>query len=188
MRISRTSTLIDNIFSNSASLEEIESVISHQHFWIVFHNLIFFSEIPVTKSNILRRDWKKFESSKFISDFNQINWEQFLCNEENDVNFSMNKHLSKIGSLLDTHVPFKKLNKKEMKFLTKLVDSQGLQNSIEKTNIYAKFGKCKNKIMKEFHHNNYRNYRNLLSRLHKRAKENYFTNVFNENIKDVKKT
>ena len=58
-------------------------------------------------------------SSKFISDFNQINWEQILCNEENDVNFSMNRYLSKIDSLLDTHAPFKKLNKKELKFLTK---------------------------------------------------------------------
>ena len=44
-----------------------------------------------------------FESSKFTSDFNQRNWEQILCNEENDVKFSMNKYLSKIDSLLDTH-------------------------------------------------------------------------------------
>ena len=42
--------------------------------------------------------------------------------------------------------------------------------------------------MKEFHHNNYKNYRNLLSTLLKRAKEKYFTNFFNENIKDIKKT
>ena len=79
----------------------------------------FFSKITVPKSNILRSDRKKIESSKFISDFNQINWEQILCNEENDVNFSMNRYLSKIDSLLDTHAPFKKLNKKELKFLTK---------------------------------------------------------------------
>ena len=44
----------------------------------------------ITKSNILRHDWKKIESSKFISDFNQINWEQILCNQENDVSVSMN--------------------------------------------------------------------------------------------------
>ena len=42
--------------------------------------------------------------------------------------------------------------------------------------------------MKEFHHNNYKNYRNLLSTLNRRAKEKYFTNFFNENIKDIKKT
>ena len=67
----------------------------------------------------MRRDRKKFESSKFISDLNQINWGQILYNEENDINFSMNKYLSKLDSLLDTHAPIKKINKKELKFLTK---------------------------------------------------------------------
>ena len=42
--------------------------------------------------------------------------------------------------------------------------------------------------MKEFHHNNYKKYRNRLSTLLKRANEKYFTNFFNENIKDIKET
>ena len=101
----------------------------------------------------------------------------------------MNKYLSKIDSLLDTHASFKKLNKKELKFLTKPWITQGLQNSIKKkNNLYSKFVKCKNKIMKELHHNNYKSHRNLLSTLLKKAKEKYFTNFFNENIKDIKKT
>ena len=101
----------------------------------------------------------------------------------------MNEHLLKIDSLLDTHAPFKKPNKKDLKFLTKPWITQGLQNPIKKkNNIYLKLVKCKNKILKEFHHNNYKNYRNLLSTLLKRAKEKYFTNFLNENIKDIKKT
>ena len=95
--------------------------------------------------------------------------------------------MSKIDSLLDTHAHFKKLNKKELKFLTKPWITQGLQNPIKKkNNIYSKFVKSKNKIMKEFHPNNYKNYGNLLSKLLRRAKEKYFTNFFNENIKDWK--
>ena len=42
--------------------------------------------------------------------------------------------------------------------------------------------------MKELDHDNYKSYRYLLSTLLKRAKEKYFTNFFNENIKDIKKT
>ena len=96
-------------------------------------------------------------------------------------------NMSKIDSLLDTHAPFKKLNKKELKFLTKPWITQGLQNPIKKkNNIYSKFVKSKNKIMNEFHHNNYKNYGNLLSKLLRRAKEKYFTNFFNENIKNWK--
>ena len=70
-----------------------------------------------------------------LADFNQINWEKVLCNGENDVNFSMNKYLSKIDSLLDTHAPFSKLNKKELKFLTKPWITQGLQNSTSTQNL-----------------------------------------------------
>ena len=73
--------------------------------------------------------------------------------------------------------------KKELKFLFKPWITQDLQNSIKrKNNMYSKFAKCKNKILKEFYHNNYKNFRNLLSTLIKRAEEKYLTN-----IKDIKK-
>ena len=74
--ISKTSILID-IFSNLTSLEETElgnitsTFSDHLPQFIFLPD--FFSKVPVTKSNILRRNWKKFESSKFISDFSQIN-------------------------------------------------------------------------------------------------------------------
>ena len=48
--------------------------------------------------------------------------------------------------------------------------------------------KCKKKILKKFHHNSYKNCRNLLSILLKWAKERFSTNFFIENIKDIKKT
>ena len=95
---------------------------SHQHFQIISHNLFFqsfFSKIPAAKSNILRHDWRIFESSEFVCDFDQTHWEQILCSEKSDVNFRMNQYLSKIDSLLETHTLLKKLNKEELKFLTK---------------------------------------------------------------------
>ena len=58
--------------------------------------------------------------------------EQILCTGKSDVNFSMNQYLSKIDSLLEIHAPLKKLNKKEVKFLTKSWITQGLQNSVKK--------------------------------------------------------
>ena len=100
----------------------------------------------------------------------------------------MKRYLSKIDSLLETHAPLKKLNKKELKFLTKPCITQGLQNSIKKkNNVYSKCLKCKNQKLKEFYHSNYKAYGNLLSTLLKRAKEKYFTKFVNENIKDIKK-
>ena len=101
----------------------------------------------------------------------------------------MNQYLPKIDILLEAYAPLKKLNKKELEFLTKPWITQGLQNSIKnKNNIYSKLVKCKNQNLKEFYHNNYKTYRNLLSTLFKRAKQKYFTKSFNENIKVIKKT
>ena len=83
----------------------------------------------------------------------------------------------------------KKLNRKEMKFLIKPWITQGLQNSIKKKkSIYSRFVKCRNKILKEIHHSSYKNYRNVLSALLKRAKEKYFANFSSENIKDIERT
>ena len=103
----------------------------------------------------------------------------------NSINFSINQYLSKIDSLLEIHAPLTKLNKNEMKFLNKPWIKQGLQNSIKKkNNIYSKFVKCKNQKLKEFYHNNYKTNRNLLPALLKRTKEKYFTQFFNENIRN----
>ena len=66
-----------------------------------------------------------------------------------------------IDSLLETHAPLKKFNKKELKFLTKPWITQGLENSIKKKKNRIEFLKCKYQNLKEFYHNNYKSYRNL---------------------------
>ena len=62
-RISKTSTLIDNIFSNSTSLEEIESGDVTSTFSDHLTQLIFlkdfFSKISAVIFNILKHDWRK---------------------------------------------------------------------------------------------------------------------------------
>ena len=74
-RISKSSTLIDNIFSNSTSLEKIESSNVISTFSDDLPQFIFlkdfFSKISAVKSNILKHDWRKFQSNKFIPDSNQ---------------------------------------------------------------------------------------------------------------------
>ena len=101
----------------STSLEEIQSSNVTSTFSDHLPKFIFlkdlFSKIPAVKSNILKHDWRKIESNKFISDFNQTDWEQILCTEKSKVNFSMNQYLPKIDSLLEIHAPLKKLNKKK---------------------------------------------------------------------------
>ena len=114
----------------------------------------------------------------------KVIWEHILWTEKSDVNFSMNQYLSKIDSLLEIHAPLKKLNKKELKFLTKPWITQGLQNHFKKkNNIYSKFVKCKNQKLKEFYHNNYKTYRNVSSTLLKEQKKNISPNFLMKTLK-----
>ena len=152
-RISKTSTLIDNNFSNLTSLEETElgnvtSTFSNHLLQFIFSQ-DFFSKVPGTKSDILRRDWKNFKSSKFISDFNQIKWKQILYNDNNDVNFSMNEYLSKTNSLLDAHAQLKNLTKRHWNFSA----NHGLHEvckTLLKKNIYSNLWNVKTKYWNNF--------------------------------------
>ena len=137
IRIPKTYILVDNIFSNSTSLKKT-SFESFSHHLPQFSFLKdFSSKLPAAKSNILRHSWRKFESNKFNSDFDQRDWEQILWSEKSDVNFSMNQYLSEIDSLLEAQALLKKFNKKELEFLTKPWIIQGLQNSFKTYVIYS---------------------------------------------------
>ena len=86
----RTSTSIGNMFSKLTSLEEIESVSVTSTFSDHLPQFNFLKDLSVAKPNISSYDWRKIESNKFISDFDQTDYEQILCTEKSDVNFSMN--------------------------------------------------------------------------------------------------
>ena len=51
---------------------------------------------------------------------------KLIGSKKSDVNFSIKQYLSKIDSLLETHATLEKLNKRELKFPTKLYNTQGL--------------------------------------------------------------
>ena len=116
-RIFKTSILIVNIFSKSTTLEKIESGNFSSTFPDHLSQFIFLkgfsSKFSAAKSNIFRHDWRKSESNKLISHFDQTDWDQFLCSK----NFPMNQYLSKTDSLLATRGPLKTFNKKTRSFL-----------------------------------------------------------------------
>ena len=121
----------------------------------------FFSTLPPSKYNIKTHDWKNFNSHKFLEEFNITNWDENLQLNKNSVNVSFNNYLDIINTLITEHVPIKKLNKKQWKFLQKPWLTRGIQNSIQKKNrLFKKFIKCKNPNTKTQHHDEYKLYRN----------------------------
>ena len=54
--------------------------------------------------------------------------------EKNDANISFNNYLSKVNSLIMSHVPIKQLNKQQQKFLQKPWFTTAILNFIHKKN------------------------------------------------------
>ena len=126
-RISNNSkTLIDNIFCNipnplvkSAMSGNISPSIS-DHLPQFFILPEIFSKSPPTEYNI-SYDWENFNKS-FLQDFEKINWNQVLQLNQNNVNITFENYLNTVNTLINSHAPLKKLNKKTKKVSTKTMD------------------------------------------------------------------
>ena len=192
-RISNNSkTLIDNIFSNHISSDVISGNIAVS----ISDHLPQFSIIPDVfancsqpKSNIFERDWKNFDENQFILDFSTTDWNSIIFRNDHDVNKLFEEFFKIFNILLDKHAPFKKINKRKLKFKQKPWITSSIQNSIEiKNKFFKKYINTKDETLKHFFHEKYKTYRNLLSTLLKRSKQSYYENFFNRNINDIKHT
>ena len=89
---------------------------------------------------------------------------------------------------MDEFAPLKKISKYKLKFKKKPWITNDIKNLINIKNVYfSKYIKIKKNVIKNYFHTKYKTYRNLLSTLMKRSKDNYFRNHFSKNINDIKK-
>ena len=94
-----------------------------------------------------------------------------------------------MSKILDKHVPLKRLSKYKLKFKTKPWITTALQKSISiKNKLFRDFIDKKDLTQKTELHIKYKSYRNMLSILMKKSKQNYFTMLFENNLKNLKNT
>ena len=94
-----------------------------------------------------------------------------------------------MNNILNKHAPFKKIIKYKLKFKTKPWITPALQKSISiKNKIFKNYIKKKELSQKNELHNNYKIYRNLISALMKRSKQNYYSKYFESNLTNIKNT
>ena len=121
------------------------------------------------KKTKYKRNYKKINKNKFEQDLEHINWlEALKVNDKNVANF-----LQIINYLLEKHALFKQITKKEIKTRRKPWIITGILTSVQNKNkIYHKFFKAKDQYRKDLLHQQFKNYRNILSNLTKMSKEN----------------
>ena len=175
---SHSKILIDNIFSNGISHEVISGNITatisdHLPQFLFVPNV--FSNPSCQKSNIYERDWSKFVQQNFVLDYFDKDWSDVLQLDQQDVNLSINSFLDKMNSILDEHAPLNRVNKYKLKFKSKPRITPAIQKSISvKNNLLKRFINSKDLQTKDIFHEQYKDYRIMLSTLLKKNKTNYY--------------
>ena len=148
-----------------------------------------FSNPSCQKSNIYERDWSKFVQQNFVLDYFDKDWSDVLQLDQQDVNLSINSFLDKMNSILDEHGPLKRVNKYKLKFKSKPWITPAIQKSISvKNNLLKRFINSKDPQVKDIFHEQYKDYRNMLSTLLKKSKIGYHNQYFEANMNNIKNT
>jgi len=125
-----TSTLIDNIFSSpDLSTKSISgnltiAISDHMPQILLLQKS---KNKHDEKENIFQhvRDWSNFTKNDFILDYFSYDWENIVNNNDNNVDNSFNKFYNQLTELINKHIPFKKLNKKQRQRFHKLWITKG---------------------------------------------------------------
>ena len=182
--------IIDSIFSNYVSKEAVcgnlTSTIS-DHLHQVLFVVSMFSDNPNTKSNIFERSWTNLNQVEFFIDYFDKDWITILNIKHGNVNVSMKNFVNNMNHLLDMHASFKKISKYKLKFKTKRWITAALQKSVFiKNSLFKRYIKLKGPVKKNEVHQQYKYYRNLLSTLMKKSKQNYYEQSFKNNLNNIK--
>ena len=185
-RITPTSkTLIDNIFTNFINKEISSSNlicnISDHLPQIMKLNL---RPKNTPKVKMTKRDMRKFNKDDFVMDFLALDWPKLFDGKHNSE--KLHTFISEVNTVIDNHAPMKSSWKKVCQPKNPWI-TNGLLRSISTKNLlYKKFLKAKNPELKSQKHAKFKKHRNLLSKLIRISKNNYYKNYFYENKNDLK--
>ena len=185
-------TLIDNIFTNhlhpdmkSGNLT-INLSDGHLPSFIIIPKQN--QEHLPKKHNLYTRNMKNFDRERFISDYNNINWDEVIDTNMNNPNTAMENFLKTFNELLNEHIPLTKITPKQFKQKYKPWISNEILNKIRKKNkllerhIKSKDPDNKQKILKEF-----KKIKNEITYLTRTNKKAYFKNYFTKHKNNLLK-
>ena len=109
-------------------------------------------------------------------------------NEKNDVNTSTLNFVKKLNSLLDKHMPMKKITQKEFKRRYKPWITDDILNKISKKNsLYKKLIKAKSIEQKERLELDHKTLKNEITNQTRLSKQSYYKNYFTNSANDLRK-
>ena len=159
--------MIDNIFSNNPDFENCTS--GNFTFSISDHLAQFLivpssDNRPLKVHNIKIRDTKNYSHAELVADIINTDWSLVINEEQADPNHSFRRFHDKVNEILDKHMPWRKLNKKELRLQTKPWITNGILNSIKrKDKLLRKCIEAKDPARKELLRTEYKTLKNRIT-------------------------
>ena len=185
-------SLIDNIFTNTIHPDvksgNIEINLSDGH-------LPSFIILPKQnqnhlpkKHNLFTRSTKNFDANNFTTEYMNVDWDNVIEINKADVNHSLNSFLTKFNTILDTHMPLRKLSHKEFKQKYKPWVSNDILSKIKtKNKILTRIRKCTDAVRKSELQHQFNTLKNDITHLTRTGKKDYYKKYFAENKDNLRK-
>ena len=185
-----TATVIDNIFvsphENTYESGNLLTGISDHLAQFIFP--VGSSTIEEQNTMLTYRDWKALDPIRLSESFKKIDWNKILSLEKNDPDYSFCRFFDKLTILIDSHVPLKKMSKKQRNSLSKPWMTNEIRKSIRtRDSLLKKFKKEKRPNKKTELYNEYRFLRNRIVSQIRQSKLDHYRKFFNDNMKNSKR-
>ena len=178
-------SLIDNILINSIEFPSHSGNLTIQisDHLIQFAILEGFLKNSVPhKINIYERNFKNFNEREFEETLKELNWNNILKTEDKDPNKSMDNFYQQINYLLDEFAPYKKITKKQFRLKSKpWINNEILTKIKQRDKLFHKYCKEKDSNKKVELHNEYKIIRNVITKLKRNSKIEFYKNYFQMN-------
>ena len=179
-----STTLIDNIFGNNFEQESISGNILIKFADHFSQFLSVNKEVIRLKSqDVYRRDLTNFDEKSFTDDISIQNWN---VNNLEETNIKFDDFLWRLNGCLERHAPIKKLNKKQIKKMSKPWINKYILKLISKRD--RLFQKRKENPLNNEIKFIYNLFRNRVTREIKKSKKIYYKEYFESNLNNMKKT
>ena len=139
--------------------------------------------------NIKVRDTKNYSHEELVADIINIDWGEVLESEKADPNHSFQRFNEKVNEILDKHMPWKKLNKKELRLQAKPWITAGILTSIRRRDkLLHKWITAKDPVRKDLLRTEYKTLRNRITYIINLSKKTHYQQFFAENCANIRKT
>ena len=154
-------SLIDNILTNIEkytiqSGNIVSGISDHLPQFVLFDTD---SKKPVIAETHYR-DYRSMDEVAFVNEFKNIDWDQLLSLDNSDPDISFDCFFSKLHNIIKTHIPLKKVSKKQKK--SKLWITKTIKKSIRQKKALKQYINAKSELSKQLNFEKFKLLRNKL--------------------------